>query len=52
MLARILVTLIVLIVCLMVFAIGGLIADYILPHIGPLNHFLNSLPLGKEKHCE
>ncbi|NLZ91220.1 MAG: hypothetical protein GX918_04815 [Clostridiales bacterium] len=28
----------------LVLAIGGVIADYILPHIKPLNRWLDSLP--------
>lgn len=28
-----------------ILAIGGLISDYILPHIEPINRFIDSLPM-------
>lgn len=34
---------------LLILAIGGIIADYILPHIEPLNRFINSLPMMLEE---
>lgn len=31
-----------------VLAIGGLISDYIFPHIEPINHFIDSLPMMRD----
>ncbi len=30
-------------------AIGGIIADYVLPRIEPLNRFINSLPMMQQE---
>lgn len=35
----------ILAVFLFVLGIGGLIADYVFPHIGPLERYLESLPM-------
>lgn len=35
----------ILAVYLCILALGGLIADYVLPHIRPLEQFINSLPI-------
>lgn len=35
-----------------VLAIGGLISDYILPHIEPLNRFIDSLPMMQDGYDE
>lgn len=35
-----------------VFSIGGLIADYIFPHIGTLNHFIDQLAKETERSAQ
>lgn len=33
-----------------VLTVGGLVADYIFPHIGPINRFIDSLPMMRDDH--
>lgn len=32
-----------------ILAVGGVVADYVFPHIGPLERYIDSLPLMREE---
>lgn len=52
MLDELVVDLIILLGFLIILCVGALVADYILPHIGPLNRWLETLPLWDEEEEE
>ena len=39
-------------VFLLILGIGGLIADYVFPHIGPLQQWIDSLPMLEDEEEE
>lgn len=39
-------------VFLLILGIGGLIADYVFPHIGPLQRWIDSLPMLEDEEEE
>lgn len=44
--------LIILGVILALLFVGGILADYVLPHVGPLVRYLDSLPMSREEEPE